>query len=413
MGKVNSLDLYLSGHFAAYVSRDANGECLLQYSDEWLANPDAYPFSLSLPLQADPHTTKNIEYILQGLLPENKKLLSDWGRRYNIVNANDAFEVLGHMGEDIAGAAQFVRTGNIPGFDDFSHPLSDRDVETLIASVREFGGALPSHRVIPRATLSGAHEKIALAYHDKQWFLPDGTTPSTHIFKPASMQFRDIDRLEAAIMTAARTIGINTATAGLVGVGSERAYVTARFDRTMLPEGTLRIHQEDIIQAWGLSPEKKYQKAGGPSLGDYVRFLREHSSNAEEDVQALVRQAAFNVAIGNGDAHGKNHSLLIKPGGEVRLAPAYDLISVAPYPSYSQELALSIGTNFNFRTVTMSDWKQFATDAGLEADWVLEEVTTIWKGAPELILQEIQDHKAPARIFNPVAQLFDTLPGRL
>ncbi|WP_311348703.1 hypothetical protein, partial [Corynebacterium durum] len=64
-------------------------------------------------------------------------------------------------------------------------------------------------------------------------------------------------------------------------------------------------------------------------------------------------------------------------------------------------------------TITMSDWKQFATDAGLEADWVLEEVTTIWKGAPELILQEIQDHKAPARIFNPVAQLFDTLPGRL
>jgi len=81
------------------------------------------------------------------------------------------------------------------------------------------------------------------------------------------MQFRDIDRLEAAIMTAARTIGINTATAGLVGVGSERAYVTARFDRTMLPEGTLRIHQEDNIQAWGLSPEKKYQKAGGPLAG--------------------------------------------------------------------------------------------------------------------------------------------------
>ena len=91
MGKVKSLDLYLSGQFAAYVSRDANGECLLQYSDEWLANPDAYPFSLSLPLQADPHTTNNIEYILQGLLPENKKLLSDWGRRYNIFNANDAF----------------------------------------------------------------------------------------------------------------------------------------------------------------------------------------------------------------------------------------------------------------------------------------------------------------------------------
>ena len=413
VGRVNSLDLYFSGRFAAFISRDDSGDCLLQYSDEWLSDPNAFPLSLSLPLQEDPHTTKNIEYILQGLLPENKKILSDWGRRYNIFNTSDAFEVLAQVGEDIAGAAQFVRTGNIPGADDLANNLRDKDVENLIAAIREFGGALPSHRIIPRAALSGLHEKIALAYHNKQWFLPDGNTPSTHIFKPASKQFRDIDRLEAAIMNTANKLGIKTATAGLVGVGSERAYVTARFDRTITPTETLRIHQEDIIQAWGLPPKKKYQKSSGPALADYVRFLREHSSNPDEDVRDLIRQTAFNVVVGNGDAHGKNHSLIIKPGGEVRLSPAYDIISVAPYPNYHQELALAIGDNYNFRTVGAKDWQKFSEDAGVDKDWVMEEVTRIWSQAPELVLHELQEHRAPGRIFNPVAQLLDTVPGRV
>ena len=38
------------------------------------------------------------------------------------------------------------------------------------------------------------------------------------------------------------------------------------------------------------------------------------------------------MLIGNADAHGKNLSLLLPPGGRVRLAPLYDVMSTVHYP---------------------------------------------------------------------------------
>ena len=53
----------------------------------------------------------------------------------------------------------------------------------------------------------------------------------------------------------------------------------------------------------------------------------------QEDVgQALAEVATFTVAIGNADAHGKNLSLLLPPGGRIQLAPLYDVKSTRQYP---------------------------------------------------------------------------------
>lgn len=55
----------------------------------------------------------------------------------------------------------------------------------------------------------------------------------------------------------------------------------------------------------------------------------------------FVRQLAFNVAIGNADAHAKNYSVLLA-GSQVRLAPLYDSLPTYLYPKYDARLAMSI-----------------------------------------------------------------------
>jgi serine/threonine-protein kinase HipA len=45
----------------------------------------------------------------------------------------------------------------------------------------------------------------------------------------------------------------------------------------------------------------------------------------------LLQMTTVNILVGNGDAHGKNFSLLHESGGALRLAPLYDVVSTLHY----------------------------------------------------------------------------------
>jgi len=86
------------------------------------------------------------------------------------------------------------------------------------------------------------------------------------------------------------------------------------------------VHQEDGCQATGRPPGLKYEEQGGPTLGDLADVIRNFGD--PRDVISLLRRTAFNMAVGNADAHAKNFSVLHEPDGPaVRLAPLYDVLS--------------------------------------------------------------------------------------
>jgi y4mF family transcriptional regulator len=117
--------------------------------------------------------------------------------------------------------------------------------------------------------------------------------------------------------------------------GNEPAIVLERYDRIVLPDGEVtRVHQEDLCQALGVSPDRKYERDdGGPGASEIIALLREHQTPAlaDESVETFCRALAFNWAVYGPDAHAKNYSLLLA-GPQVRLAPLYDIASVAAYP---------------------------------------------------------------------------------
>jgi serine/threonine-protein kinase HipA len=117
----------------------------------------------------------------------------------------------------------------------------------------------------------------------------------------------------------------------VLSFGKYRVLSVARFDRRISADGPeiKRLHTEDFCQASGLPPSKKYESDGGPGILSVCSFL-DKSADAEGDKTAFLAFQIFLWLIESTDGHAKNYSVFLEPEGKVRLAPFYDVLSVAP-----------------------------------------------------------------------------------
>lgn len=161
----------------------------------------------------------------------------------------------------------------------------------------------------------------------------------------------------------------------------QTAIVVERYDRAQIGGRLVRLHQEDLCQSAGVGPRNKYESEGGPGVGSIAALLRDHSTDASEDIDRFVAALAFHWAIGGSDAHAKNYSVLIGPH-QIRLAPLYDLISVLPYPSLSARsdrvrLAMKIGGESRIGWIQPRHWHRLADEVGLDPDPVHTRAASI------------------------------------
>ncbi len=137
-----------------------------------------------------------------------------------------------------------------------------------------------------------------------------------------------------------------------------------RYDRLIDAQGhRQRLHQEDFCQALGVVPEMKYQNEGGPDLAQCFNLVRSATRPSAPQVLRLLDYVIFNALIGNHDAHAKNFSLLYSGKAPV-LAPFYDTLSTAVYPTLTQKMAMKIGSKYTFSEVQARHWEQFAEGVG-------------------------------------------------
>ena len=132
--------------------------------------------------------------------------------------------------------------------------------------------------------------------------------------------------------------------------------------------GLRRVHQEDICQALGLPPSKKYEAEGGPGAASVVTLLERSSIKPQEDVESFVNALAFNWLIGGSDGHAKNYSVLLSATGAMRLAPLYDLASVLAYPDIDPKkikLAMKIGGSDRLRDIGRRNWEKLVSELRL------------------------------------------------
>jgi serine/threonine-protein kinase HipA len=89
----------------------------------------------------------------------------------------------------------------------------------------------------------------------------------------------------------------------------------------------------------------------------------------------------FNLIISNWDAHGKNISFFVGKNG-IEPAPCYDLVNIAVYPEYQQELAMALGDDFDTH-ISAFQLADFAESCGLSRSLVQATLTAMCKQVVE------------------------------
>jgi serine/threonine-protein kinase HipA len=345
--RLGALDIWMNGFYVGRWERAgvAGGADRLTYDPAWMAAPEGRPLSLSLPFSRG-HGDRPVALrgqavaaYFENLIPDNERILRRLRDRYGAASTS-AFDLLSALGRDCAGAVQLVPAGEGPGdaqrID--AQPLDESDVAQLLRNATVSGPLSAEESEAFRLSIAGAQEKTALLWHEGRWCIPHGATPSTHIFKlPMGLvgnmraDLRDSVELEWLSMELARELGLPVAKVEIGYFEDQKALIVERFDRRLSADGRWwqRIPQEDLCQALGLPPSRKYEADRGPGIRQVMELLR-GSEHAEADRETFFKAQLVFWMLAATDGHAKNFSLHLRPGGAYRLTPLYDVLSIYP-----------------------------------------------------------------------------------
>ncbi len=325
------------------------------------------------------------------LLPEGR--LREWIARARGAAIDREMELLAQVGHDLPGAVRVLAAEEAVPVD-----VSDGQNASTVAD--------HPNNPLWRFSLAGVGLKFSLLATGDRLVLPAFGEGGDWIVKLPDPAYPDLPWNEFAMMTLAKAVGIEVPEVRLihrdqvdslperVWIGTQGwAYAVKRFDRG--PRREL-IHIEDLAQVRGFCPDKKY-------AGSYETIAalvyRGHDTEA---LREFTRRLAFNILIGNGDAHLKNWSLIYRDPRRPTLAPAYDLVSTFVYRPPSEgleDLALRFGRSKRFEDMRLSVFTRLEdalkTQIGLAdiAEQLAMKVREEWQQA----LQILAEHPKLAR----------------
>jgi len=291
--------------------------------DRWGLGSRVLSVSLPLGSPTSSRDDRALDYF-SNLLPDGP-VLSAMAQLVG-VSAFDTFGLLTTFGSECAGAVVLLPEGEISLDSSLwgRENVSTHDLMALIDALptTPFGADLGRGWT---PSLPGYQGKIVLGrLSDGQWTRPTNGAPSTWILKP-DREHRMAEN-EVTCLRLAANCGLTVPDVELLDLNGTKILAIRRYDRTEVDSRISRIHQEDGCQATGTPPMQKYEYAGGPSLKDLAIVLRDHGD--VDSMRELLQRVAYNVAVGNADAHAKNFSFLHSPDGlSITLAPVYDVLS--------------------------------------------------------------------------------------
>ena len=369
------LDVYVGSSKVGQYSRAPGGATTFRYDPAWLSSERAFPISTSMPLSDRIWSGEGAISYFDGLLPDDRIVREKIAAREQADSAG-IFDLLAVIGRDCVGALRFVPEGTDPG-DPVKmeyRPVSDVEIAARLASLGTNPLGLYADEDDFRISIAGVQEKTAFLRIDNQWQLPLGPTPTSHIFKPAMKEgpngadFSDTPWNEWLCLVLCRTLGLETANAEVRLFDGKPVIVVERFDRTWQESVLYRLPQEDICQALGVPPLRKYQSDGGPGIVEVLEFLNGAVAPHEDRMIFMKAQIVYWLLAAI-DGHAKNFSIFITPGG-YRLTPLYDVMSAAPYPEFHTQkikLAMALGDKGYYRLsqIQLRHFYQTGQKAGL------------------------------------------------
>jgi len=335
------LNLWMNGLQVGHWETMRSGERLV-YHDDWISDPQGRPLSLSLPFTPgnQPYRGQIVADYFDNLLPDSEPIRRRIATRYK-TGSTAPFPLLAALGRDCVGALQMLPPDEAPG--DLTsingRALSESEIAQLLrgtTSASPLGQDDPLEDL--RLSIAGAQEKTALLRHRNRWWLPEGSTPTTHIFKlPLGL----VGNMRADMRTSVENewlcsqivaaYGLPVARCEIARFDDEKVLIVERFDRRLSSDATwiVRLPQEDMCQATGTSALHKYESDGGPGIEAIMEVLSGSSRAAADRRHFLVTQMIFWLLAAT-DGHAKNFSIAHLPGNRYEATPLYDVLSAHP-----------------------------------------------------------------------------------
>jgi serine/threonine-protein kinase HipA len=397
--RIQRLNIWMNGIPVGYWETSRQGE-RLGYFDEWLMDEQSRPLSLSLPFLPGnaPYQGQIVTDYFDNLLPDNDAIRRRLAQRHH-TGGIDAFQLLAKLGRDCVGAIQLLPEDEAPT-DVYEINGAVLDAAGIAQRLRNITSAQAlgqhDHDEDLRLSIAGAQEKTALLLHKGQWLLPHGSTPTTHIFKlPLGL----VGHMQADMRTSVENewmcskimeaYGIPVARCEIENFEDQKALIVERFDRTPSSDGSwiIRLPQEDMCQATGTSPLRKYQFDGGPGITQVMELLL-GSNDAVQDRNNFFKTQIIFWVLAATDGHAKNFSIAHLPGGNYRATPIYDVLSAHPVigtgknqiSPYKAKLAMAVRGSANYyliKQIQRRHWINHARQVALgaaAAEQLIEEV---------------------------------------
>ena len=417
--KIQRLNIWMNGIPVGYWEITRQGEWL-GYFNEWIADEQGRPLSLSLPFLPGnaTHQGQSVADYFDNLLPDNDAIRRRLAQRHQ-TGGIDAFQLLAKLGRDCVGAIQLLPENEAPSdlYKISGDILSLADIAQRLRNTTSAQGlGQQEHDDDLRLSIAGAQEKTALLHHKGQWLLPHGSTPTTHILKlPLGL----VGHMQADMRTSlenewlsskiVHAYNIPIARCEIGNFEDQKTLVVERFDRAPSSDGSwiIRLPQEDMCQATATSPLRKYQSDGGPGISQIMALLL-GSDNAAQDRKNFFKTQLIFWLLAATDGHGKNFSITHLARGRYHATPIYDVLSAHPVigngknkiPLQKAKLAMAVRGSTNhylINKIQRRHWLAQAQQVGLGA-----------AAAEQLIVEIIESTDA---VINAVSKLLpDNFP---
>lgn len=383
------LDVYMNRRKVGQYFRDPDGAFAFTYAADWLAWENTLPISRALPLRSERYVGPPVIAVFENLLPDSDAIRRRVAERVG-ADAMDAYSLLSRIGRDCVGALQFLPEGEVPEDSRVlaGEPLSDGQIAAMLKDLGRTPLGIRAERNF-RISVAGAQEKTALLFHDGQWVEPTGTTPTTHILKPAigtlpnGMDLTDSVENEHFCLRLMAAFGLPVARTEITTFADTKVLVIERFDRLRARDGRLiRLPQEDCCQALSVPPTRKYQSEGGPGIVEICDLLQ-GSDEPLRDRANFLKSTILFWLIGATDGHAKNFSIALMPGGRFTMTPLYDVLTVQPSMDAGQlqikdmKLAMRVGKSRHYK-VSEIQGRHFI-ETGLAAGFSREQMAKIFE----------------------------------
>jgi serine/threonine-protein kinase HipA len=265
--------------------------------------------SLLMPVRSKPFIHNKLHPIFEMHLPEGY-LLSIIKKHFSKLTKTDDFGLLKVMSNSIKGRlsyeSNFIKTDDSLSLDDLLHTKKDNLFDELVTKF-----ALNS-------ALSGVQPKVLAVIENKATLKVDD-----YIVKSWGADYKELALNEYYCMEIVRRSNIEVPEFYISD--DEKLFIMKRFDKV----DDKYIGFEDMCVLMGKQRDDKYE-------GSYEQIVKTikifvSPQHKKSSLIQFFKMTYLNFLLKNGDAHLKNFGLIYTGIDDIKLAPAYDVVSTTVY----------------------------------------------------------------------------------